>query len=269
LWPDWLDSKAWRAEHNTQHHTGLNEVGRDPDVVSVVFENVRAGAGDMGVAVPMGGGVASAVWFALLAAVWKWVYFATNIIGRSRVRDGSRTTFLFCVGDEDLSWHDLIFRAFGPGVLTKFICVPLAHELIQPGCWKTALCTMLAAEVLHNFQSFAVIVPNHSGADLPLFSTPCPPASAEAYRRAVVASANFVSYGPVSDALVFGYLNYQIEHHVDDTLTPLEMVRLAPLLRVVAAKHNVSYCCEPVWKRVARLYNLFTGAEVQVVAPPN
>ena len=67
-WLDWMLPEAWNVEHNNLHHYRLSESG-DPDLVERNLETMR----DFQLPRPL-----KYVAVALLAAMWKWYYYAPN-----------------------------------------------------------------------------------------------------------------------------------------------------------------------------------------------
>ena len=61
----------------------------------------------------------------------------------------------------------------GPYFSAHFILTPsLFYALFGPAVALTAMGNLLAAEILTNLHSFAIVVPNHAGEDVYRFETP-------------------------------------------------------------------------------------------------
>merc|ERR1712087_888483 len=96
----------------------------------------------------------------------------------------------------------------------------------------------LAQDIATNIWTFLVIVCNHSGKDL--YSSSCRPNTAEFFLRSVHSSANFPGGNDFLD-LCYGWLNYQVEHHMFPDLSPLQYRKMQPLVEEVCKKYGVKY----------------------------
>lgn len=67
-WLDWMLPEAWNLEHNVLHHYNLGELG-DPDLVERNLDFVRVAP------LPC---VLKRLFVAVMAAIWKCVYYAPN-----------------------------------------------------------------------------------------------------------------------------------------------------------------------------------------------
>ena len=163
------------------------------------------------------------------------------------------------------SWHralalDVIFRVLLPPFLFQFLALPCAVGLPLRGehfCFTTFL-NMVGAEVVTNVWAFVTILPNHAGADLWSFATPCKADSPEFLLRAVLASTAFTAGNDVVDYL-HGYLNYQAEHHAFPELSPLHYQRLSPRFKAVCLRHCVPYVQESCLVRTRKMAAVAVG----------
>ena len=117
---------------------------------------------------------------------------------------------------------------------------------------------LAAAEFLCNAHTFLIIAPNHAGEDLWRFDRPCAQGSAEALLRCCYASANYDHGWPWPD-LLYGWLNYQIEHHMFPDLTPLQLERIQPLIEATCKRHGVQYVKQNAFRRYVALAKIFLG----------
>lgn len=254
-WPDWLEPEAWCREHNTLHHYRLGEE-HDPDVV----ELNAAGLQD----VPR--------WLRPIATVglmfvWKWLYYAPS---------NTRELLDFQAGHRlpperadrmdtaMLSPFDprgrVVWRtSWLPYALRTFMVLPLLFLPFGPAAVLSVLATSVVAELLTNVHTFLIVVPNHAGADLLRFEGK-PRGRGEFWIRQVVGSVDYRTGGDVNDAL-YGWLNYQIEHHVFPDMT-MRQYRLAqPRLKAICEAHGVPYVQQPLWKRVWRVFRVMDGVD--------
>ena len=226
-WFDWIQPEAWSHEHNKMHHRALGEWPGDPDVVEEVFGPVRRAP------------VPRAAKYALVVAgacVWKWVYYAPG-------------TLMFRRGRTPVPWLPRIAAvALAPRVALELATVMLPYMLycfvalpalcwLATGEWRDALANALLAEILTNVHGFVTIVTNHTGADVCRFDGPCAVAG-EFVLRQVIGSVDVTTESAVGDFL-WGYLNYQVEHHLWPTLSMLGCRRAHPHLVRICARHGV------------------------------
>ena len=147
----------------------------------------------------------------------------------------------------------------GPYFTAHFVLTPsIFYALFGPAVAATAMVNLVAAEILTNLHSFAIVVPNHAGDDVYRFETPVKVKSDEFYLRAVIGSVNFNTGSDANDFL-HGWLNYQIEHHMFPDLSMLSYQRMAPEIKAICEKHGVPYVQENVFKRVWRTTQIGVG----------
>jgi fatty acid desaturase len=134
-----------------------------------------------------------------------------------------------------------------------------------------ALALGVAAEILTNLHSFLVIAPNHCGKDLYHYQTPCNSYSAEFFLRCIYSSANFETGTDLVD-IPYGWLNYQVEHHMFPNMTPLQYRKLQPLVKSICKKHGVVYTQQNGFLRCWEMLKVSVGMEsmtsVIAVLPP-
>lgn len=158
------------------------------------------------------------------------------------------------------------FELFLPYLFVHFILISLLLEQVSPGVGMSYLVARIAAELLHNFHTFFIIVPNHCGDDLYRYHDV---ARSERggdafYLRQVKGSANFHTGSEWID-LSQMYLNYQIEHHLFPAL-PMRQYRLIqPEIKAICEKYQVPYIQESVWKRSWKMIDIATGKTTMLV----
>ncbi len=113
------------------------------------------------------------------------------------------------------------------------------------------------AEAMSNLHTFLVVGPNHSGDDLYRFDAP-PKDRAERYLHQILGSVNYATGTEALDYLQL-FLNYQIEHHLWPDVPMLKYRQIQPKVRAVCEKHGIPYVQESVWKRAAKLKDVFVG----------
>ncbi len=261
-WFDWIDPAAWQEEHNIQHHYRLNEEA-DPDLVQRNLSWLRES------------GMPKWLRRALvpfMAMSWKFVYYAPSTLealaraearrGRRQPADAAQT--LQTRWSKDGTWsflpsvnRRLWLRCWGPYFLVSFVLLPLLFTPL--GAWAVAsvFINSLLAEALTNVHSFLSIVPNHAGEDLYRFEGRTR-GRAEFYLRQILGSTNYPC-GRDSIDIVYGWLNYQIEHHLWPDLSLLQYRKIQPKVRAVCERHGVPYVQEPMWTRVRKTIDVMVG----------
>ena len=239
-WMDWMLPEAWTVEHNNLHHFRTGEPG-DPDLVERNLETLRV------IPAPM---PLKYVFVALVAAMWKWYYYAPNTYKQLKMHEMKRagvpipdsvdqsapfaiTKFLPGMGSEapalGYNFVDYMRKVAGPFIAVRFLLLPAPLLLINPLFFQRAVVNLLLADVLSNLHSFVIISTNHAGDDLYQFENSVTPKSPSFFMRQVITSVNFRTsngirkdgtarpvHGHTADLNDFlhGWLNYQIEHHL-------------------------------------------------------
>jgi fatty acid desaturase len=203
----------WVDEHN-QHHAHPNYEGRDPDigdgVVAFTTDQVAARAG---------------VVARFITRYQAWLFFplltleglnlrvqAFGWLRRATTRRHRRIE-LFLLSIHTAAYLGAVFFVLSPIKALVFICIHQAVWGVYMGC------------------SFA---PNHKG-------MPTIPAGAEVdYLRRQVLTARNIRGGRVTD-VVFGGLNYQIEHHLFPNMPRCNLRRAQPIVRAYCEEMRISY----------------------------
>ena len=255
-WLDWIEPQSWHEEHNILHHYRLGEEA-DPDVVEHNLDWLRQAK------------VPEALRYAVslsLATVWKPIYYAPAALkaqrqaAARRKREDVPKENLFNLGTwlpVTKSGRDLWMQSWLPYAGWKFGVVPLMYLPLSPLAVINVWLNTLMAEVLTNLHGFAVIVPNHAGDDLMRFDEPTGHRG-EFYLRQIVGSVNFDCGSDVNDFL-HGFLNYQIEHHIWPTATPLQLRRAQPHVKALCEELGIPYRQQHVAKRIKKLLDIMIG----------
>ncbi|MDX2012644.1 MAG: fatty acid desaturase [Myxococcaceae bacterium] len=250
-WLEWIEPEAWKYEHNVLHHSHTGEEA-DPDLVERNTEWVRK--------LPK-----AARWaiLGLLAGTWRTSYYAQATTRALRARDKA----LHPEKKQLPENLQLVLESWGPYFFIELVLLPALYLPLGPWAAFSAACNTWAAEVLTNLHTFLVIGPNHAGDDLFRF-TDAPKNKAERYFRQVVGSVNYRTGGDLNDWLHM-FLNYQIEHHLWPDAPMRTYQWLQPKVKALCEKHGVPYVQESVWKRFARMADVFVGnTKMQVMARP-
>ena len=206
----------WVPKHNA-HHAHPNEVDHDPDIGVGIMTAPGAGEGD-------GGRRNLGRWLArrqaefffplmLLRSTGLYVSGAQDLLRR---RDRAAITEALLLAVHVSLYLAAVFWVLPPVEAIAFIFLHQAVFSIYLGC------------------SFA---PNHKG--MPILEGDCERGFAE---RQVVTARNLT--GGRCTGLVFGGLNYQIEHHLFPTMPRPNLARAQHLVRAFCVDSGLGYCEE-------------------------
>jgi fatty acid desaturase len=257
-WFDWMLPEAWHHEHDVLHHFHTGELA-DPDLVEENLTTIREAR------------IPKALKYAVVAfyaSTWKFTYYAPNtfqILKRAERRPSSQGTEEARGDSSYLSAYDLRTpdgRAYWracvlPYGLGRFVLLPLAYAPLGPFAVASVWANSVFAEWLTNVHTFLIIAPNHAGDDVHRFDT-LERGRAGLYFRQAAGSVNYTTGRDWSDFLQ-GFLNYQIEHHLFPTLTPLRYQEIQPRVKEICAKYGVPYVQEPLFKRIRQLLGVMVG----------
>lgn len=247
-WFDWIKADAWNYEHNYLHHYFTGEQ-KDPDLVE---ENLSWLA-QMN--------LPSAVKLLILlffAFTWKFTYYSAQTLN---VRKGSnKIDFANFFDLRQPAQRTMWLELFLPYILCHFVFISLLFEMLSPGFGSAYLSARITAELLHNFHTFFIIVPNHCGDDIYRYDNVArQDRGGDAfYLRQIKGSANFYT-GPEWLDLSQMYLNYQIEHHLFPALPMRQYRIIQPQIKAICDKYQVPYVQESVWKRSWKMIEIATG----------
>lgn len=286
-WLDWMLPQAWDVEHNKAHHYYLSEE-KDPDLVEHNFELMR----DLQFPKAM-----KYMSMLLWVFTWKLTYYSPNTYkelalskkdtwlarnwpswGKKTdpvvVFDAFRMPVEACLKGKykDALYWIAFFAEWSLAVLPMVLSValPAVWPLLlgRAGLWLgattmsqaaiRALVTSIVADMLSNAHAFIIIACNHSGGDLYRYSTSCKAYSAEFLLRCAYSSANFECGNDMID-IIYGWLNYQIEHHMFPDMTPLQYRKFQPLVKSICKKHGVMYVQENALKRTWMMFQVAVG----------
>ena len=108
-----------------------------------------------------------------------------------------------------------------------------------------------------NLQAFIVIAPNHSGDDLYRFDE-AGKNKAEYYARQILGTVNYRVGGNLNN-FFYGWVNYQIEHHLVPEMTFRQCQEVQPRVKALCAQYGLPYKQESVFKRVRKLVDIMVG----------
>ena len=226
----------WVPKHNA-HHAHPNEIGRDPDIGVGLIRAPGAGERPRGARRLLGWMARrqAALFFPLMLLRSTGLY-VSGAQDLTRRRDRAAVTERLVLAVHAALYLTAVFWVLSPLQGIAFLAVHQAVFSLYLGC------------------SFA---PNHKG--MPLIDQGTEMTFA---RRQVVTARNIT--GGFWTTLVFGGLNYQIEHHLFPGMPRPNLARAQNLVRAFCAENDLGYCeTGPVdsYRRAMRQLRLAPGVD--------
>ena len=260
---DWIHPDAWHQEHNRLHHYNLGEE-TDPDQIQFNMEWLRESKAPMWLRY---------LFVAIFACVWKAAYYAPKALmelRRERAKNGGEAAL-----DTFATWkawsmfeshgRELWFQYFLPYFGFRFILLPALFLPLGQTAALFVLINSIFAEILTNLHGFLVIVPNHTGDDIPCFEEKID-GRGEFFFRQIVGSVNYKTGNDRVD-FMHGWLNYQIEHHIWPKL-PLSQYQVAqPKVKELCEKYGIPYTQESVFRRLWKAVDVMVGRTSMLEQP--
>jgi fatty acid desaturase len=256
-WPDWFLVEGWHQEHNCLHHYRLGE-DVDPSHLEKNMRWLRESK------IPM--------WLrytlvAFFACIWKPIYYSQSTLRELRTLDAKKRddkSYKAITSKSPRCWSPFHsegqrywLKCFLPYFTFRFIFIPALFLPLGTTAVISVFITSLIAEIMTNLHSFLVIIPNHTGDDIPGFDDRTTSKS-EFYYRQIEGSVNFRTGSEVNDFL-HGGLNYQIEHHLWPAMPVSQYQKLQPKVKALCEKHGVEYKQESVFRRLKKAVDVMVG----------
>ncbi len=253
-WPDWITPAGWHQEHDVLHHYNLGEE-RDPDCIQLNMVWLRESAAPMWLRFLIVG---------MTATTWKLFYYVPKTqkeLHLSRIRKNRqpipdmpfKNTWSFFSREGRALWFESVL----PYACFRFILLPLLFLPLGSVAAISVLLNSIFAELLTNMHSFLVIAPNHAGDDVMMFEEKGR-GRGEFYLRQILGSVNYPTGSDVND-FFYGWLNYQIEHHLWPDLPLSQYQYVQPKVEAVCKKHGIPYRQQSVFKRLAKTVDIMVG----------
>jgi fatty acid desaturase len=270
-WMDYILPEAWFCEHNIYHHYKLNE-STDPDNVQQNLVLLRT------LNVPRIVKYGIVVLFAL---TWRLLYYSPNSykyqqarkLKREMKEDRGDYKQLTLVGLVLNEWPEWVSKAqylatvMLPLVAYRAVCfapVYLAHAyfpfIVTQLHVQNVVLNYILADILCNVHTFAIVIPNHAGTDMYLYTSSVLANSDEWLLRQCISSTNYTLGTDVVDYL-HGWLNYQIEHHLFPDLSAYEYQLIHADVRATCEKYGIPYVCENVFIRLWKTAKIMSGQD--------
>ncbi|MCK5479367.1 MAG: fatty acid desaturase, partial [Methylococcales bacterium] len=151
----------------------------------------------------------------------------------------------------------LWFQSLLPYIGFRFVLLPLLFLPLGAFAAISVLLNSILAEVFTNMHSFLVIVPNHAGDDVMMFEEKGK-GRGEFYLRQILGSVNYPTGSDMND-FFYGWLNYQIEHHLWPDIPLSQYQYVQPKVKEVCEKHGIPYLQESVFKRLFKAVDIMVG----------
>jgi len=230
-WDNVCPAKQWKHTHNHMHHQWTNVSGRDHDI----------GYGVMRIHPDQPWQPLHLVQPAIFVTLALLFEYGVGLHDTNSSLSGEdKASFL----EAAPKLRELLGK-IRPQVTKDYVLFPaLALPLGFPSVVAAAT-GAVAANVVRNVWSFAVIFCGHFPDDVSLFAIDEVEGETRGdwYRRQVLGSANFTG-GPIMN-LLSGNLDYQIEHHLFPDLPSNRYAEIAPRVREICARHGVAYNTGP------------------------
>ena len=253
-WPDWMTPAGWHHEHDELHHYNLGEKV-DPNNAQHNMEWLRQSRLPMWLRY---------VVVALFSGIWKIIYY-TPRTHKELCRNAARQQGLSMpVTTRIGAWslftpqgRGLWLQSILPYTAYRFVLLPLLFLPLGAVAAVNVLLNSMLAEIFTNMHSFLVMIPNHAGDDVMMFDEKAK-SKGEFYLRQILGSVNYPTGSNFND-FFYGWLNYQIEHHLWPNLPLSQYQALQPQVLALCKKHNIPYCQESVFKRLLKAVDVMVG----------
>jgi fatty acid desaturase len=253
-WPDWMTMAGWQHEHNVLHHYSLGEID-DPNNAQHNMEWLRQSS------LPMW---SRYVIVALFSGIWKIIYYTPRthkeLVLNAARQKGESAPVVTRLGA--WSWFTSQGRALWlqsilPYTAFRFVLLPLLFFPLGSYAALNVLINSLMAEIFTNMHSFLVMMPNHAGDDVMMFDEKAH-SKGEFYLRQILGSVNYPTGSNFND-FFYGWLNYQIEHHLWPDLPLSQYQKLQPQVMALCKKYNIPYLQQSVFKRLLKTVDVMVG----------
>jgi fatty acid desaturase len=253
-WPDWMTPAGWHHEHDLLHHYSLGEIG-DPNNAQHNMEWLRQSTLPMWLRYSI---------VAVFSGIWKISYYTPRThkelcINAARQQGQPRpvTTRLGAWSMFTEQGRSLWLDSVLPYIGYRFVLLPALFLPLGSVAAINVLLTSLLAEIFTNMHTFLVMIPNHAGDDVMMFDEKSN-SKGEFYLRQILGSVNYPTGSNFND-FFYGWLNYQIEHHLWPDLPLSQYQKLQPQVKALCEKHNIPYCQQSIFKRMLKAADIMVG----------
>lgn len=253
-WPDWMTIPGWHYEHDVLHHYYLGEK-TDPNNAQHNMEWLRQSK------LPMWQRYMIVAFF---SGIWKIVYYTPRTHKELRLKAAKHQGEPEPVMTRIEAWS--LFTPQGkafwlqsllPYTAYRFVLLPLLFLPLGSFAVVSVLLNSILAEIFTNMHTFLVMIPSHAGDDLMAFDEKAK-GKGEFYLRQILGSVNYPTGSNFND-FFYGWLNYQIEHHLWPDMPLSQYQKLQPQVEAVCKKHNIPYLQDSVFKRMLKAADIMVG----------
>jgi len=253
-WPDWITPDAWHQEHDILHHYNLGEK-LDPDHLQHNMEWLRQSKAPMWMRFVIVTG---------FTALWKILYYTPRSHKELRISQARQNREADPEFTRTGAWslftkegRALWFESILPYIGFRFILAPLLFLPLGVVAATNVLLNSIMAEAFTNMHTFLVIVPNHAGDDVMMFEEKGK-GRGEFYLRQILGSVNYPTGSDTND-FFYGWLNYQVEHHLWPDIPLSQYQYVQPKVVEVCKKHRIPYRQDSVFKRLLKAMDIMVG----------
>lgn len=253
-WPDWMTPAGWHHEHDVLHHYRLGETA-DPNNAQHNMEWLRQSGLPMWLRY---------VIVALFSGVWKLSYYTPRTHKELRLEQARhlhqptpKMTRLGAWSPFTPQGRGLWLQSILPYAAFRFALLPALFLPLGSVAASYVLLNSILAEIFTNMHTFLVMIPNHAGDDVMGFDEKAH-SKGEFYLRQILGSVNYPTGSNANDFL-YGWLNYQIEHHLWPDLPLSQYQKLQPQVKALCARHGIPYCQDSVFKRLLKAVDIMVG----------
>lgn len=248
-WKAPVDEEGWRREHNGQHHVHTNVYEMDPDLNhGILRTNAQT---------PWNRRHLFQVPIYLLGAYPTMLYqFNAQNLGfgqqfrEKAFPEGNKGYALVdTAGEPEDKLRQRHRRAVGRVIFKEYVLFPALAALTGFNGFKVMLGNLLA-DVINNYWISMTIQATHFTE--PLQSSDALQHKGHWYLSQLESSVNFKGSRRMS--ILWGHLNYQIEHHLFPDIPSHHYPDMAKEVKAVCKKYGVDYKCNPTWGRAIRNY---------------
>jgi fatty acid desaturase len=238
-WDHASPAEQWKRAHNVQHHTFTNILGKDNDL----------GYGIMRVDADQPWKpryLVQPLWNFLNACIFEYgiALYDMEIGDHLRQKRGVTPELRSSIKQ---TLHKVSRQATKDYVLFPALSGP---------SWRSTLAANLTANVVRNIWSHSVIMCGHFPEGVQTFeqeSLPESESKGEWYLRQMLGSANIT--GSKALHLLSGNLSHQIEHHLFPDLPSRRYQEIAPRVRAVFQRYELTYHAAPLVKQVGSAWH--------------
>jgi len=253
-WPDWITTEGWHQEHDILHHYNLGEK-LDPDQLEHNLQWLR----ESNIPMPL-----RYLLIAVFTGFWKILYYTPRTHKELRIsqarQNREETPIITRLSAWSLSSKEgraLWLKSILPYATFRFALLPALFLPLGTTAAMSVLLTSLMAEIFTNMHTFLVIVPNHAGDDVMMFEEKGK-GKGEYYLRQILGSVNYPTGSNLND-FFYGWLNYQVEHHLWPDVSLAQYQYAQPKVVAVCKKHGIPYLQESVFKRLLKAVDIMVG----------